>query len=157
MKWMSYALRLSVIATFGLFGLGACTWVDSGPMPMEAVDTKLGKVLADSKGMTLYVYDKDTAGTSKCKEKCAVAWPPLLADVGDKAWGIFSVIERANGTKQWAYDNKPLYRWSNDKKPGDVTGHGVRDEWHVVRFVETYIDDPGWRARWRRRKRAWLR
>ena len=156
MRWISYALRLSIIATFGLFGLGACTWVDSGPMPMEAVDTKLGKVLADSKGMTLYVYDKDTAGTSKCKEKCAVAWPPLLADVGDKAWGIFSVIERANGTKQWAYDNKPLYRWSNDKKPGDVTGHGVRDEWHVVRFVERFID-PGWRARWRRRARSMSR
>ncbi len=143
-----------MVVAVGILVLGACTVVDSGSTPMNVFDTKLGKVLADSKGMTLYVFDKDTAGTSKCMEKCIVAWPPLLADVGDKAWGIFSVIERANGTKQWAYDNKPLYRWSNDKKPGDVTGHGVRDEWHVVRFVETFFDASDWRARWRRRTRA---
>ncbi len=141
-----------MVVAVGVLGLGACTVVDSDPKLMNAVDTKLGKVLADSKGMTLYVYDKDTAGTSKCNEKCAVAWPPLLADVGDKAWGLFNVIERADGTRQWAYDNKPLYHWSSDKKPGDVTGHGVRDEWHVVRFVETDARD--WRARWRRRARA---
>ncbi len=140
-----------MVVAVGILVLGACTVVDSGSTPMNVFDTKLGKVLADSKGMTLYVFDKDTAGTSKCMEKCIVAWPPLLADVGDKAWGIFSVIERADGTRQWAYDNKPLYRWSKDKKPGDVTGHGVRDGWHIVRLVETFIDAPGWRARWRRR------
>ena len=43
-----------------------------------APSTTLGTFLVDGKGMTLYLYTKDTPNTSNCYDKCATAWPPLL-------------------------------------------------------------------------------
>ena len=94
-----------------------------------------GDVLTDSKGMTLYTFDKDPvgAGRSVCNGRCAANWPPLMANADAKASGPFTVIARDDGAKQWAYDGKPLYLWVKDKKPGDRTGDGVRNVWHVVK------------------------
>jgi predicted lipoprotein with Yx(FWY)xxD motif len=36
----------------------------------------LGKILIDSQGRTLYLFQKDTASTSECTAACAVDWPP---------------------------------------------------------------------------------
>ncbi len=88
------------------------------------------KVLVDSQGMTLYVYDKDANGKSSCNGQCATAWPPLMA-TGSETFGsglsasMFSTITRDDGTKQLAVNGKPLYRWQGDTKPGDATGQGV--------------------------------
>lgn len=43
-------------------------------------ETALGQVYTDSKGMTLYVFDKDKADQSDCYEDCAKAWPPFLVN-----------------------------------------------------------------------------
>ena len=43
-----------------------------------ATDPKLGKILVDGKGMTLYMYTKDAANKSNCAAGCLKAWPPLL-------------------------------------------------------------------------------
>ena len=82
-------------------------------------------------GMTLYVFDKDANGKSMCNGKCAENWPPLMAK-GD-ATGDFSVITRDDGSKQYAYKGKPLYYWVKDQKPGDKTGEGFNNVWHVAR------------------------
>lgn len=92
-----------------------------------------GPVLTDDKGMTLYTFDKDEGGKSACVDTCAQNWPPLLADKGAKAMGEYSLITRADGAMQWAYRGKPLYLWSKDSKPGDTSGDGLRDVWHVAR------------------------
>lgn len=94
-----------------------------------------GDVLTDSKGMTLYTFDKDPVGSGRsvCNGRCAAAWPPLMANADARASGPFTVITRDDGAKQWAYDGKPLYLWVKDKKPGDRTGDGVRNVWHVVK------------------------
>lgn len=89
------------------------------------------KVLVDSKGMTLYISDKDPSGKSVCNDGCATAWPPLMA-TGSATYGslssaMFSTITRDDGSKQLAVNGKPLYTWVNDKKPGDATGQGVND------------------------------
>ena len=81
--------------------------------------------------MTLYVFDKDADGKSMCNGKCAENWPPLVAD--GAASGDFSVITRDDGKKQYAYKGKPLYYWSKDQKPGDKTGDGVNNVWHVAK------------------------
>lgn len=99
--------------------------------PAKMADTSKGQAWVDDKGMTLYVFDKDEMGKSNCVDKCAIAWPPLAAQDGAEAVGDWSVIARADGTKQWAYDGKPLYTWTKDKKPGDVTGDGVND-FHIA-------------------------
>jgi predicted lipoprotein with Yx(FWY)xxD motif len=90
------------------------------------------EVLTDANGMTLYTYDKDTAGVSNCYDKCAVNWPPLFATDGAAAEGDFTIVDRTDGTKMWAFKGMPLYLWIKDTKPGDTTGDGVGEVWHTA-------------------------
>ena len=91
-------------------------------------------MLTNDKGMTLYTFAKDSKGKSACNGKCATNWPPLMAAAGAKAEGKYSVITRADGSKQWAYKGKPLYASIKDKKPGDITGDGfLKGAWHLAR------------------------
>lgn len=90
-------------------------------------------VMTDNAGMTLYVFDMDSAGKSACNGPCATNWPPLLAQDGDKASGDYTIITRDDGKKQWALKGKPLYLWSKDKKAGDKTGDGFKNVWHVAK------------------------
>ena len=90
-------------------------------------------VLVGAKGMTLYTFDKDAGGKSACNGPCAGNWPPLMAAAGDMASGDFSIITRDDGSKQWAQKGKPLYYWVKDAKPGDKTGDGFNNVWHVAK------------------------
>lgn len=91
-------------------------------------------MFVDAKGMTLYTFDKDTAGKSACNGPCAKNWPPLLVADGAKASGAWSMVTRDDGLKQWAYEGKPVYGWVKDTKPGDTTGDGfLNGAWHVAR------------------------
>jgi len=92
-------------------------------------------MLTDSGGMTLYTFDKDVSGDGKsvCNDACAKNWPPFLAKTGDAANGEYSLVTRDDGATQWAFKGKPLYLWTKDKKPGDMTGDGVNNVWHVVK------------------------
>jgi predicted lipoprotein with Yx(FWY)xxD motif len=92
-------------------------------------------VLTNPAGMTLYVFDKDVAGSGKsaCNGDCAAKWPPLAAAASDTAGGDYAIITRDDGAKQWSYKGKPLYLWINDKKPGDMTGDGVNNVWHAAK------------------------
>jgi predicted lipoprotein with Yx(FWY)xxD motif len=89
-------------------------------------------VITDAKGMTLYTFDKDTAGVSNCYDKCAVNWPPAMAAADAAADGDFTIVKRTDGTQMWAYKGLPLYLWVKDTKPGDTTGDGVGDVWHTA-------------------------
>jgi predicted lipoprotein with Yx(FWY)xxD motif len=90
------------------------------------------EVLTDAKGMTLYTFDKDGPGVSNCYDKCAVNWPPAMADAAAAADGDFTIVDRTDGTKMWAYKGKPLYLWIKDTKPGDTTGDMVGEVWHTA-------------------------
>ena len=93
-----------------------------------------GKLVGPNQ-MTLYVFDRDTAGSGKsvCNGGCATNWPPLMAPAGAAPIGNWSVITRDDGNKQWAYQGKPLYYWVKDSKPGDITGDGVGNVWRVAK------------------------
>ncbi|MET3923963.1 hypothetical protein [Devosia sp. 2618] len=96
--------------------------------------TEIGgkSVLTDATDMTLYIYDKDAPGVTNCYEQCAVNWPPAIADASAKPDGEFTLVDRTDGTKMWAYKGWPLYLWKNDKAPGDITGDGVGGVWHLA-------------------------
>jgi predicted lipoprotein with Yx(FWY)xxD motif len=104
--------------------------------PFKAMDTSAGKVLVDAKGMTLYTFDKDSAGKSMCNGDCAKAWPPAMATESDQPVGDLTIIKRDDGSMQWADDGKPLYTFVKDTKPGDVAGDKFKDVWHVVKADE---------------------
>ena len=109
----------------------------AGKMPdgVKAEKTAIGKVLADSQGMTLYTFDKDaTPGKSVCNGPCAQNWPPLAVAANAKPMGNWTIVTRDDGSKQWAYKGKPLYTFAKDKKPGDTTGNGfLNNAWHVAK------------------------
>ena len=97
----------------------------------------LGSFLTDDKGMTLYLFTKDTPNTSNCYDKCATAWPPLLTNGKPAASdGVdaskLGTTTRKDGTTQVTYNGWPLYYYQKDKAPGDVTGQTVGDVWYVV-------------------------
>lgn len=102
------------------------------PSAAHVADTDKGKALVDAKGMTLYTFDKDLAGKSACNGPCAKNWPPFMAADGSPS-GAWTIVTRDDGSKQWAYEGKPLYTWSKDTKPGDTTGDGfLNNQWHVA-------------------------
>jgi predicted lipoprotein with Yx(FWY)xxD motif len=98
-------------------------------------DSSLGSILVDGRGMTLYMFTKDSANTSACEGPCLTAWPPLIGKptegtgVDDSKLGSFT---RADGRTQASYNGWPLYYWKGDAKVGDVTGQNVNAVWFVL-------------------------
>jgi len=90
------------------------------------------QVLVGANDMTLYTFDKDAVGVTNCYDKCAENWPPLIADAGAAADGDFTLVDRTDGSKMWAYKGWPLYFWVKDEKPGDTTGDMVGEVWHTA-------------------------
>ncbi len=92
--------------------------------------TGIGKVLANGKGHTLYVWIHDKPGKSNCTGQCAVVWPPLRPSArltygpGVKA-SMFKVIIRPDHTKQLAVNGQPLYLFESDTKAKQTSGEGV--------------------------------
>jgi predicted lipoprotein with Yx(FWY)xxD motif len=122
---------MSVFLTAGVLALGI-TAALAQSAPATTADTSKGKALVDGKGMTLYIFDKDTAGTSNCNDQCAINWPPLMAAADAKPSGQWTVVTRKDGGKQWAYKGLPVYAFHKDTKAGDVTGDGVNNVWHIA-------------------------
>lgn len=99
-------------------------------MPKE----KLGTVMTDMKGMTLYTYAKDTSGVSNCTGQCLANWPAYVAtSQGNNLPANISVIQRADGTLQYAWKGMPLYYYVKDGDAGDAYGDGVGGVWSVVK------------------------
>jgi predicted lipoprotein with Yx(FWY)xxD motif len=100
---------------------------------VQRANTSAGPILVNEKGMTLYTYDKDTAGASNCYDQCARNWPPVMASgSGERAKGL-TTVGRRDGGQMYAYQGRPLYLWVKDTKPGDITGEGVGGVWHVAK------------------------
>ncbi len=130
MKLTAFRARRTVqILALSAAMLGGCA--SMADVPVKAADG----VLTGPNGMTLYTYDRDTAGSGKstCNGPCATNWPPLMAADMDKASGDFSIITRDDGKKQWAQKGKPLYYWAKDMKPGDKTGDGFNKVWQAAK------------------------
>lgn len=98
----------------------------------------LGMALTGEDGKTLYVFGKDSTGTSACSGTCASNWPPFTLDAGESAvagsgvTGTISTIQRADGTTQVAINGHPLYYFSGDKAAGDANGEGISGVWFAA-------------------------
>ena len=90
-------------------------------------------MVVDDKGMTLYTFDNDAGGVSACYDDCAAKWPPYMAAAGAAMTEGWTMVDRTDGTKQWAYDGKPVYFFAGDKAKGDMAGDGLGGVWHVIK------------------------
>jgi predicted lipoprotein with Yx(FWY)xxD motif len=111
-------------------GATSTTAASAGAKTVSLASSKFGPIMVDSKGITLYLDENDKPGKPACTANCLAAWPPLVAPASP-TYGAgldaskFSTVTVANGIKQLAVNDFPLYTFTNDKKPGDVTGQGV--------------------------------
>ena len=95
-----------------------------------ANEGNLGKILVDSQGRTLYLFQKDNGTKSACYDACASNWPPLRASGKPTIGGganasLVGTTERSDGKPQVTYGGHPLYLFQGDQKPGDTNGQGV--------------------------------
>jgi predicted lipoprotein with Yx(FWY)xxD motif len=99
-------------------------------------NAELGPFLTDAEGMTLYLYTKDTEGTSTCVDNCLENWPAFVAEdpltLPEGVPGELTQIERPDGSMQVAYNGMPLYYYIDDVAAGDVTGQAKGEVWYVV-------------------------
>lgn len=101
-------------------------------------DAGLGQVVTDSKGFTLYRFDKDTARPPKsnCNGGCEKAWPPVPANDASASDGLdadlLSEVVRADGTRQLTLAGWPVYRFAKDTAAGQSNGHGVGGTWNAL-------------------------
>ena len=90
--------------------------------------TVLGRMLTDLDGMSLYVQAGDAP---MCTGGCLHDWLPRPAPAMARDFGDWSIVDRPDGVRQWAFDNQPLYSHVHDFKPGDLAGHEVAG-WHAA-------------------------
>jgi predicted lipoprotein with Yx(FWY)xxD motif len=101
---------------------------------------KLGRIIVDSKGFTLYDFHKDKGGKSSCYGGCAQVWPPLTTEgkpqAGEGATASkLGTVKRNDGTLQVTYAGYPLYTYTADTKPGDAKGNDFSSfgaEWYAL-------------------------
>ena len=104
---------------------------------------KLGTVLVNSKGLTLYMFVRDKQKKVTCTSAaCVIVWPPLKIKNGQKptAGGaanknLLGTDTNPKGGRVVTYNRWPLYTYYLDKKPGQVKGQRVNNSgglWYVL-------------------------
>jgi predicted lipoprotein with Yx(FWY)xxD motif len=102
--------------------------------------TALGTILVDARGRTLYLFEKDRGGVSRCDSACATYWPPLASHGTPRAvkgvrQSLLRVARPRNGVRQVTYAGHPLYTFAGDKRAGQTTGEGLDNfgaEWYAL-------------------------
>ena len=132
---------VAALGTGGFLTAGSIASTTTGTTATVSLrTTKLGRVLVNSKGHTLYLFEKDRNGRSMCTGSCVQFWPPLLsrgkpsAGPGLKA-SLLSTTRRANGSLQLTYNKHPLYTFALDKTAGQTNGEAnlaFGAKWYAV-------------------------
>jgi predicted lipoprotein with Yx(FWY)xxD motif len=108
---------------------------------VAVASSSLGSIVVGRNGKTLYLFAKDRNGASACTGPCTKVWPPYVpkspssgAGPGTRA-SLLGTMTRTDGTRQLTYHGHPLYTYSGDTKPGDVSGQGIDGfgaRWYVI-------------------------
>lgn len=106
----------------------------------RVVPSALAVALTDADGMTLYTFAGDARRDDQtCSARaCALRWLPVVAPTVALPVGEFTIVTRADGSRQWAYKGRPLYTYADDKLPGDVHGSGVDRRWDVAALTADF-------------------
>ena len=138
-----FKLLISLGAAVAIAAIGAGLALagrSAGGAHVKLAKTRVGTILVDSKGITLYDFVKDKGTTSACYGACAALWPPLIttgkpvAGPGVRA-SLLGTTKRKDGKLEVTYGGHPLYYFVTDRKPGQTTGQGVNQfggPWWVI-------------------------
>ena len=148
---MKTVLLIAVVLATSVAGPGSASAATHRTKTVSTATSKLGRILVDDRGRTLYLFERDPVGRTTCTAACAGYWPPLLTrtkpTAGRKAkQSLLGVIRRSDGTRQVTYAGHPLYDFVGDAKPGQTTGQGLDQfgaEWYVLAPAGTKIAHSG--------------
>src|SRR5262249_17838343 len=119
-------------------------------VPVAVSSTKLGPILVDGRGRTLYLFEKDKNGRSTCAGACAGFWPPLIATgrpLAEKEAraSLLGTTNPADGRLQVTYNHHPLYSFVKDVAKGQTNGEGLNKfgaEWYAVSAAGATVEKP---------------
>jgi predicted lipoprotein with Yx(FWY)xxD motif len=122
-------LTLGVLASQAAAGTHIAPTARAAMAPTISLrSTAYGKILVNSKGLTLYLWAVDKRDKSECSGACLDVWPFVLvsgkptAGPGVNASLLGTIKEK--GGDEVTYDGHPLYTFTSDTKPGVITGEG---------------------------------
>ena len=112
----------------------------SGGASIKLASSKLGKILVDAQGRTLYLFEADKGAMSACDGACASVWPPLTTKSHPQAGAGISpsklgTAKRSDGSTEVTYNGHPLYTYAGDSAPGQTSGQGIDGfgaEWYAL-------------------------
>jgi predicted lipoprotein with Yx(FWY)xxD motif len=115
----------SIVAGFAL-----ANGTKTGGPTVAVAKSRLGPILVDGRGITLYDFVKDKRGLSSCYGACAALWPPLIAKGKPHAGqgvraSLLGTTRRKDGKLEVTYNHHPLYYFVSDRRPGQTTGQGL--------------------------------
>ena len=130
----------AVSLTVGLGTALASSSSTSATTKIGVASSKLGRILVDQRGRTLYLFARDKNGKSACSGSCATYWPPVIASGKPKAIAgakasLLGTTRRADGRRQVTYRHHPLYRYVGDSTKGQTNGQGLNlsgGKWWVL-------------------------
>lgn len=109
---------------------------------INIADSRLGRILVDGEGLSLYMFTPDRRNVATCDGQCLQVWPPVVLtgtqtlDSVTLGSGLrrsqLGIAVRPDGTRQVTYNGWALYYWFRDAKPGDVLGQWVNNIWFVM-------------------------
>ena len=112
------------------------------PITINVASSKLGSILVDGDGMSLYMFVPDARNVSVCEGGCLTAWPPVMLRAKETLQDVvvakglrrslLGVAMRADGSRHVTYNGFPLYYWFLDKAAGDTKGQWVNNIWFVL-------------------------
>jgi predicted lipoprotein with Yx(FWY)xxD motif len=123
-------------------GAQSTTTAAAKKLKLTVADSKLGSIIVDDKGFSLYMFAPDRYNVSVCDGQCLTAWPPVMMPAGsslsdvDLSGGLrkskLGYALREDGSRQLTYNGWALYYWFRDTKAGDVNGQWVGSVWWVL-------------------------
>lgn len=130
--WIKLLSALVVPAMFASVAAAVAfaSGTKSSATTVAVAKSRLGRILVDSRGITLYDFVKDKRGASSCYGACAALWPPLITKGKPHAGhgvrvSLLGTTKRRDGKLEVTYNHHPLYYFVTDRKPGQTTGQGV--------------------------------
>jgi predicted lipoprotein with Yx(FWY)xxD motif len=149
------ALAAALALFAALTGVAAASQSAGRGVTLSVAKANFGRVLADGRGRTLYLFQKDTPRKSFCAGPCAQSWLPLIATgktvvrAGARS-SLLGTIKRADGRLQVTYNRHPLYTFAADMTKGQANGEGLDSfggEWYAIApggtKIETSQDQSG--------------
>ena len=123
-------------------GVAGARHTTSSVVVKTAKVKKLGTILVNSKGFTLYMFVPDKQKKVTCKSACAAVWPPLKVKAlqrvtagGAAKRSLLGRDRNPGGGFVATYNKWPLYTYVLDRKPGQVMGQRVNNSgglWYVL-------------------------